>query len=79
MRRGHILLSGRDITRMKASERVRAGLCHVPDPRGIFPSLTVRDNLVLQAPTGTVERPRSNAPSGCSPGSASGSASWPAR
>jgi branched-chain amino acid transport system ATP-binding protein len=54
-RRGRILLSGRDVTRVKACDRVRAGLCHVPDPRGIFPSLTVRDNLVLQAPKGTTE------------------------
>ncbi|HUR04101.1 MAG TPA: ATP-binding cassette domain-containing protein, partial [Nonomuraea sp.] len=29
------------------------GLCHVPEGRGIFPSLTVRDNLVLLSKPGT--------------------------
>ncbi|MBA2282598.1 MAG: ABC transporter ATP-binding protein [Acidimicrobiia bacterium] len=54
-RRGRVGLDGKDVSRRSASERVRRGLCHVPDPRGIFPSLTVRDNLVLQAPRGSVD------------------------
>ena len=54
-RRGRVGLDGNDISRRSASERVRRGLCHVPDPRGIFPSLSVRDNLVLQAPRGEVD------------------------
>ena len=53
-RRGHVRLDGEEVTRRSPSDRVRRGLCHVPDPRGIFPSLTVRDNLLLQAPKGTV-------------------------
>ena len=28
-------------------------MCHVPEGRGVFPSLTVRDNLVLQSFAGT--------------------------
>lgn len=52
-RRGRIRLDGRDLTTVSPSRRVALGLCHIPDPRGIFPSLTVRDNLVLQAPRGT--------------------------
>ena len=49
---GQILIGGQDVTRKSTHERVRAGLCHIPDPRGIFPSLTVKENLILQAPRG---------------------------
>ena len=48
--RGRITFAGADIGTCSPSQRVRLGLCHIPDPRGIFPSLTVRDNLILQAP-----------------------------
>ena len=30
----------------------RKGLCLLPEGRGIFPSLTVRENLILQSPKG---------------------------
>ena len=49
---GQIVIGGRDVTRRSTHERVKAGLCHIPDPRGIFPSLTVKENLILQAPRG---------------------------
>jgi branched-chain amino acid transport system ATP-binding protein len=52
-RRGRLRLDGEDVTRAAPNQRVGRGLCHIPDPRGIFPSLTVRDNLLLQAPKGT--------------------------
>ncbi|NNH76000.1 ATP-binding cassette domain-containing protein [Nocardia uniformis] len=42
---GRILLEGRDITRMKAHERVLEGLIQAPEGRGIFPGMTVQDNL----------------------------------
>jgi branched-chain amino acid transport system ATP-binding protein len=47
---GQILIDGKDMTRTSTHGRVKAGLCHIPDPRGIFPSLTVKENLILQAP-----------------------------
>jgi branched-chain amino acid transport system ATP-binding protein len=50
---GRITFSGSDVTRLSPSERVRRGICLIPDPRGIFPSLTVKENLVLQAPRGS--------------------------
>ena len=50
---GRVLVGGVDVTRCRPGARVRLGLCHIPDPRGIFPSLTVRENLLLQAPRGT--------------------------
>jgi branched-chain amino acid transport system ATP-binding protein len=49
---GQILIDGQDMTRKSTHARVKAGLCHIPDPRGIFPSLTVKENLILQAPRG---------------------------
>lgn len=49
---GQVLIDGTDVTRRSTHDRVRAGLCHIPDPRGIFPSLTVKENLILQAPRG---------------------------
>jgi branched-chain amino acid transport system ATP-binding protein len=51
--RGVISVTGRDVTRAAPHERTAAGLCHVPSGRGIFRSLTVRENLVLQARPGT--------------------------
>ena len=56
----------------------RAGVCHVPEGRGIFPALTVRDNLRLQAPPATGRGARAR-PSTRSPASASGSTSGPGR
>jgi len=45
---GTVCLSGADITARSPHRRARAGLCLVPEGRGIFPSLTVRENLRLQ-------------------------------
>jgi len=44
-----IVLSGRDITAMRANDIVEAGLALVPEGRGIFGELTVRENLLLGA------------------------------
>jgi branched-chain amino acid transport system ATP-binding protein len=49
---GTIQLNGTDVTKRRASERSRGGLCLIPEGRGIFPNLTVRENLVLQVPRG---------------------------
>jgi branched-chain amino acid transport system ATP-binding protein len=51
--RGTVWIGGRDATRLSPTQRVRAGLCHIPEGRGIFPSLTVRENIRLQAEAGT--------------------------
>jgi branched-chain amino acid transport system ATP-binding protein len=47
--RGQIFFDGRDISRMEPHAIVRAGLGHVPEGRGIFPKLTVRENLEMGA------------------------------
>jgi branched-chain amino acid transport system ATP-binding protein len=46
---GRILLDGADVTNERVDARARRGLCGIPDGRGVFPSLTVRDNLILQS------------------------------
>nr|WP_095212355.1 MULTISPECIES: ABC transporter ATP-binding protein [unclassified Frankia] len=48
--RGRVLVGGRDRTGAPAHRRARDGLCHIPEGRGIFRSLTVRDNLRMQVP-----------------------------
>jgi branched-chain amino acid transport system ATP-binding protein len=47
---GAIRLDGRDVTGWPSHRRAQAGLCLVPEGRGVFPALTVADNLRLQAP-----------------------------
>jgi len=44
-RAGGIRFDGADITRLKADGRARAGIAYVPQGRGIFGNMTVRDNL----------------------------------
>ena len=43
--RGTVRWQGRDITKLKPFERVRAGLGYVPQGHPVFPQLTVRENL----------------------------------
>jgi ABC-type branched-subunit amino acid transport system ATPase component len=42
---GVICLGGRDITRLPAEERARAGIGYVPQVANVFPSLTIQENL----------------------------------
>ena len=42
---GVIGYAGLDLTRARASERARNGIGYVPQGRGIFPNLSVRDNI----------------------------------
>lgn len=46
---GKIIFDGKDITGMKPHLIVNAGVGHVPEGRGIFPTLTVRENLEMGA------------------------------
>ena len=47
VRSGRIVFDGRDITRDHESARVRAGLCLIPEGRGIFRQLTVAENIAM--------------------------------
>lgn len=42
---GSIKFDGQDITSMPSHQRVRLGICQSPEGRGIFPGMTVRENL----------------------------------
>jgi branched-chain amino acid transport system ATP-binding protein len=42
---GSIKFEGQDITKMAPHERVKLGICQAPEGRGIFPGMTVRENL----------------------------------
>src|SRR5262249_38644732 len=44
---GSIKFDGRDITRVPGHERVRLGLCQAPEGRGIFPGMSVLENLQM--------------------------------
>ena len=44
---GQLVVGGRDVTGAAASALARAGLCTIPEGRGIFPNLTVRENLLM--------------------------------
>jgi urea transport system ATP-binding protein len=46
-RAGSIAFNGRDMTRMPPHRRAQAGIGYVPQGRGIFPHLTVLENLVM--------------------------------
>ncbi|ABW12373.1 ABC transporter related [Parafrankia sp. EAN1pec] len=47
---GTVALEGTEVTHQSPHERARAGLCLIPEGRGVFPRLTVWDNLALQVP-----------------------------
>jgi branched-chain amino acid transport system ATP-binding protein len=49
-RSGTVWATGTEVTRQRPHQRARRGLCLIPEGRGIFRSLTVRENLRLQVP-----------------------------
>jgi len=46
---GTVEFSGEDVTGRPPHVFVRRGMCHLPEGRGVFPSLTVSENLTIQA------------------------------
>jgi branched-chain amino acid transport system ATP-binding protein len=48
---GRIRFDGADITKLRADLRVIRGICQSPEGRGIFPGMTVRENLDMGAYT----------------------------
>jgi branched-chain amino acid transport system ATP-binding protein len=49
---GSLRIGGRDVTGLPPHRLVERGMCHVPEGRGIFGSLTVRENLLVQSKRG---------------------------
>jgi branched-chain amino acid transport system ATP-binding protein len=46
-RAGNVLVRGRDMTHAAPHRIARSGIGYVPEGRGIFPNLSVRENLVM--------------------------------
>jgi urea transport system ATP-binding protein len=46
-RQGRVALDGEEVTQWSSSRRARAGIGYVPQGRGIFPYLTVYENLLM--------------------------------
>jgi branched-chain amino acid transport system ATP-binding protein len=55
-RDGHISLFGHDISKARPHEVSRQGVAYVPEGRGVFGNLTVRENLVMASRTGRDDR-----------------------
>jgi branched-chain amino acid transport system ATP-binding protein len=55
-RDGHISLFGHDISKARPHEVSRQGIAYVPEGRGVFGNLTVRENLVMASRPGRDDR-----------------------
>jgi branched-chain amino acid transport system ATP-binding protein len=57
---GRLMMDGEDVTGETPHRLAERGVCHIPEGRGVFPPLTVRENLVLFSPpkheTSAIER-----------------------
>ena len=51
-RDGRILIFGQDMSRARPHQVARLGVAYVPEGRGVFPNLSVRENLVMAARKG---------------------------
>jgi branched-chain amino acid transport system ATP-binding protein len=56
---GRVTFDGADVTGARSHRRARLGLTYVPEGRGLFPHLSVLDNLrvMLRGAAGSAERP----------------------
>src|SRR5689334_7461668 len=49
---GDFKLGGRSVAGVSADRLARLGLCTIPEGRGVFPNLSVRENLLMCTHTG---------------------------
>ena len=49
---GRLVLGGRDVTGAAPRDLARAGVCLIPEGRGVFPNLSIRDNLLMMTYAG---------------------------
>jgi branched-chain amino acid transport system ATP-binding protein len=59
--KGRLLIDGEDVTGRPPHELAGRGVCHVPEGRGVFPPLTVAQNLELFSPPGQERESRERA------------------
>ena len=55
---GQVLLNGREVNGVTSDALARAGVCLVPEGRGVFPNLTVTENLRMFTYAGTLVQRR---------------------
>ena len=53
---GEVRVAGNDVTGMDTARLARRGVCSIPEGRGVFPNLTVRENLWMVTYTGVKRR-----------------------
>lgn len=53
---GTVRMAGRDVTGADADALARAGVCTVPEGRGVFPNLTVAENVLMYTHAGVSAR-----------------------
>jgi branched-chain amino acid transport system ATP-binding protein len=51
-REGSLRINGKDLSKARPHEVARQGVAYVPEGRGVFPNLSVRENLVMAARPG---------------------------
>lgn len=44
---GTVNFNGTDVTRLKPNKKVKLGMAYVPQLEGVFPSLTIEENLEM--------------------------------
>jgi branched-chain amino acid transport system ATP-binding protein len=49
---GEVRIAGRDVTTADPADLARRGVCSIPEGRGVFPNLTVRENLWMATQAG---------------------------
>ena len=49
---GEVWFEGDNVTKVSAGARSRRGICTVPEGRGVFPNLTVRENVLMATQVG---------------------------
>lgn len=49
-RSGRLKVGGQDVTGLPSHRVAQAGVCHIPEGRGIYPSLSVRENILMFSP-----------------------------
>jgi branched-chain amino acid transport system ATP-binding protein len=52
---GRLSVDGKDLTGKRPHTLARNGVCHVPEGRGVFPTLTVKENILIQAAGGDLD------------------------
>jgi branched-chain amino acid transport system ATP-binding protein len=50
---GEVIIGGRPMVEAAPDALARAGLCTIPEGKGIFPNLTVHENLIMMTNSGT--------------------------